>query len=238
VIITTSNMDGFKNYPLREKLQSHFTIPVVLDNDTNAQALGEFLFGAGPGYESMVFMTLSTGIGAGIIIDRKLYRGITGTAGEIGHAIIDPHSDLMCTCGNKGCLMALACGLALPHLFEQKIKEGLLSLLDLPTGFDRSRIDGQVLKRGLEMDDPVSRAVISQSGYYVGIGVYNLFQALNPPLIVLGGGLINWGDFYLDTIKETFYGLARDMLYDPLEITVSKIIGDAGVIGAAALTME
>ena len=88
------------------------------------------------------------------------------------------------------------------------------------------------------MDDPVSKEVISDSGYYVGIGLYNIFQILNPPIIVLGGGLTNWGDFYLDKIKSTFYDLARDMIFDPIEITISNIIGDAGVIGAAALTLE
>lgn len=238
VIITSSNLKGFKNFPLRARLQSHFTIPVILDNDTNAQALGEHRFGAGKDFEDMVFLTVSTGIGAGIIINRKLYRGTTGTAGEIGHAIVEPHSELTCTCGNRGCLMALACGLALPHLFEKKLREGMESKLELPPNFIMSRMSGQYLKKGLDMDDPVSRAVISDSGYYVGIGVYNLFQALNPPLIVIGGGLTNWGDFYLNKIKETFYELARDMIFDPIEITVSRIKGDAGVIGAAALTME
>jgi glucokinase len=80
--------------------------------------------------------------------------------------------------------------------------------------------------------------VISDSAYYVGIGLYNLFQILNPPLIVLGGGLTNWGEFYLDKIEETFYKLTRDMLFDPIEITLSDIVDDAGVIGAAALSLE
>ena len=238
VIITTSNLTGFKNYPLREKFQTHFDIPVIVDNDTNAQALGEYKFGAGKGFDDMVFVTVSTGIGAGIIINKQLYRGTTGTAGEFGHSIVEPGSELTCTCGNRGCLMAHACGLALPHLFEKKLKEGKKSTLNLPPNFIMSRMSGQVLKQGLDMGDPVSTEVIAESGYYVGVGLYNLFQILNPPLIVLGGGLTNWGDFYLDKIKSTFFDLARDMVYDPIEITISEIVGDAGVIGAAALTLD
>jgi glucokinase len=238
VIITTSNLKGFKNYPLRDAVQSSFKIPVILDNDANAQAFGEFKFGAGKGYNDMVFLTISTGIGAGIIINNKLYRGATGTAGEFGHTIVEPNSDLTCTCGNKGCLMACACGMALPYLFEQKLKEGKISKLNLPSNFDLSKMSGQLLKKGLEMDDPVSKEIILDSGYYVGLGIYNIFQALNPPLIVLGGGLTNWGDFYLDKIKSTFYGLARDMVFDPIGIIISDIGDDAGVIGAAALTLE
>jgi len=238
VIITTSNLKGFKNYPLRDTVQSHFEIPVVLDNDANAQAFGEFKFGAGRGYNDMIFLTISTGIGAGIIINKKMYRGATGTAGEFGHTIVEPHSQLTCTCGNKGCLMACACGMALPYLYEQKIKEGKKSTLNLPANFDLSKLSGQLLKKGLEMNDPVSKEIISDSAYYVGLGIYNIFQALNPPIIVLGGGLTNWGDFYLDRIKSTFYALARDMIFDPVEIVISKIGDDAGVIGAAALTLE
>jgi glucokinase len=238
VIITTSNLEGFNNYPLREKLQSHFEIPVILDNDANAQAFGEYKFGAGQGYEDMIFVTISTGIGAGIVINGKLYRGMTGTAGEFGHTIVEPDSELICNCGNRGCIMALACGMALPYMFEKKLKEGLETKLKMPPNFNISKINGQTLKKGLDMDDPLSKAVISDSAYYVGIGLYNLFQTLNPPLIVLGGGLTNWGEFYLDKIKETFYTLARDMIFDPIEITLSDILGDAGVIGAAALSLE
>ncbi|MCD4710811.1 MAG: ROK family protein [Bacteroidales bacterium] len=238
VIITTSNLEGFNNYPLRDALQSHFEVPVILDNDANAQAYGEYKFGAGQGYDDMIFVTISTGIGAGIVINGKLYRGMTGTAGEFGHTIVEPESELVCSCGNRGCIMACACGMALPYLFEKKLKEGKKTKLKMPPNFNISKINGQTLKKGLDMDDPLSKEVISDSAYYVGIGLYNLFQTLNPPLIVLGGGLTNWGEFYLERIKETFHNLARDMIFDPIEITLSDIIGDAGVIGAAALTLE
>jgi len=238
VIITTSNLKGFKNYPLREAFQSQFSIPVVLDNDANAQAIGEYKFGAGKGYDDMVFLTVSTGIGAGMILNKKLYRGTTGTAGEFGHTIVEPDSELTCSCGNRGCLMAMACGMALPYLFEKKLKEGKQSKLNIPANFDITKISGQVLKKGLEMDDPVSKEIIADSAYYVGLGLYNIFQALNPPLIVLGGGLTNWGDFYLDKIKATFHSLVRDMMFDPVEIVISNMGSDAGVIGAAALTLD
>ncbi len=238
VVITTSNLQGFHDFPLREAFQQHFSIPVILDNDTNAQAWGEHLFGAGRDSEDMVFLTVSTGIGAGIILGNRIYRGTTGTAGEFGHTIVEPGSDLLCTCGNRGCLMAVASGLALPQLFAEKTRAGRKSKLSGLAGFDPAKVDGKILKQGLEMGDPVSREIILECGYYLGIGIYNIFQALNPPLIVLGGGLINWGNLYLDKIRATFYDLAGDMLYDPVKITVSEIAGDAGVIGAAALTMK
>jgi glucokinase len=238
VMITTSNLKGFKEYPLRDAVQAHFKIPVILDNDANAQAFGEFNFGAGVNFNSMIFLTISTGIGAGIILNHKLYRGLTGTAGEFGHTIVNPETDLLCTCGNKGCLMACACGMALPHLFRRKIEEGKPCILDIPENFDYSTVDGKFIKKGYDLGDLICREIILETGFYLGIGLYNIFQVFNPPLIVLGGGLLSWGEVYLNKIKETFYTYAGNMLYDPLDIVISEIGPDAGVIGAASLPLE
>ena len=236
--ITTSNLKGFKNFPLRDSLIRNFSIPVRLDNDANAQAFCEFKFGAGRGYDDLIFLTISTGIGAGIVLNRKIYRGITGTAGEFGHTIIDPASDFVCTCGNRGCLMGCACGLTLPARFRTKIEEGMKTTLPLGKDFDFSRVDGKLIKQGLDEGDPVSKAIVTECADYIGIGIYNIFQVFNPPVIILGGGLMNLGEFYFNRIKSKFYELARDMIFDSIEIVKSEAEADAGLIGAAALLLE
>jgi len=236
--ITTSNLKGFKNFPLRDSLARNFTIPVRLDNDANAQAFCEFKCGAGKGYDDLIFLTISSGIGAGIILNRKIYRGMTGTAGEFGHTIVDPQSDYICTCGNRGCLMGCACGLTMPQMFRKKTNDGMKTTLPLPVDFDFSKVDGKLIKQGLEIDDPVSKAIVKDCADYIGIGIYNIFQVFNPPIIILGGGLMNLGDYYFDRIKSKFYELARDMIFDPIEIVRSKAEADAGLIGAAALLLE
>jgi glucokinase len=238
ILITSSNFKGFKNYPFRQKLQEFFRVPLLIDNDANAQAFGEFKYGGGKNYSSMIFMTISTGIGAGIILEGKVYRGMTGTAGEIGHTIIDPDSDLKCTCGNTGCLMACACGMALPHLFRKRIKYGMVTQLPLPDDFDLNRIDGKWLKKGLDIGDPLSKEVVLQCADYIGIGLYNIFQIFNPPLILLGGGLMKWGPIYINRIRETFYRYAKDMIFDPIEISESVVGANSGMIGAASLLLE
>ena len=236
--LTTSNLKGFKNFPLRQAVAEHFQIPVFLDNDANAQAFCEFKFGAGIGYESLIFLTISTGIGAGIILDKKLYRGMTGTAGEFGHTIVNSDNKQICTCGNEGCLMACACGLALPYLFKKKREQGIKTLLPLPADFNYSQVDGKLILKGLEIDDPLSKSIIDECADYIGIIVYNIFQILNPPLIILGGGLTCWGENYLTRVRKKFHELARDMIFDKIEIVESIAGCDAGLIGAAALVLE
>ncbi len=234
VLITSSNFPGFKlkGFPIRRMIQERFSVPVIADNDANAQAWAEFRYGAGRPYDTIVFLTLSTGIGAGLVLEGRIYRGMTGTAGEFGHTIVDPAGDIRCGCGNYGCLMAQASGLVLPRLVQKKLERGMTTRLDL------RRIDGPLLKRGLEMGDELARAVILECADYIGIGVYNLFQIFNPPAVVLGGGLMNWGPLFLQRIREKFYALAGDMLYDPIDIAPAGLGDDAGLIGAAALLLE
>ncbi len=238
ITITSSNIKGFKNFPLKKEIQNHFGCEVVTDNDANAQAYAEFKFGAGTGYNNMIFVTISSGVGAGIIIDRKIYRGITGTAGEFGHMIVDPHGELRCGCGNYGCLMTFTCGQALGKIFKKHLIDGMKTKLQLNENVSSSEINGQVLKKGLELNDQITKLVVDQCARYVGIGLYNLFQIFNPPLFVLGGGLMNLGEYFLRQIKFNFYNLAKDMLFDDVHFRLSKLEDDAGIIGAASLVLE
>jgi len=237
VVITSSNFPGMriKNYPLRKAIQEHFGVPVIVDNDANAQGYAEFRYGAGAPYDTMIFLTLSTGIGAGLVLDGRIYRGMTGTAGEFGHTIVEPGSDLLCGCGNRGCLFALAAGQSLPQLVRKKLDQGVKTGLNIDS---IEKVDGRLIKQGLDSGDELAKRLVLECAEYVGIGIYNLFQIFNPPAIVLGGGLINWGPLYLDRIKEKFYALVRDMLFDPIDSALSRLGSDAGLIGAAALLLE
>jgi len=240
VVITSSNFPAgqMKGFAIRDAIQEHFRRPVVVDNDANAQAYGEYCFGAGSGYDTVIFMTISTGVGIGIVLDGRVYRGMTGTAGEFGHTIVEPHSDLQCGCGNCGCLMAHASGLALPQLVRKKREAGIDTSLNIGDDAALESVDGQTLKKGLDAEDPLATAVILDCADYIGIGVYNLFQIFNPHVVVLGGGLTNWGEPFLDRIQEKFHTLAGEMLFDDMTIAVAELGPDAGLIGAAALPLE
>lgn len=239
MVITTSNFEKpFLKYPLVERLGRHLPgARIVLDNDANCQALGEWRFGAGRGTESMVFITVSTGVGAGIVLNGRLHRGHQGTAGEVGHSIIDFDSDQLCTCGNKGCSMAHSSGLFLPKLYGDKLKEGMTSCIDVDEG-SLDTVCGELLAHGMKCNDEISIAVLNDSADAVGTSVFNVFQMLNPDLVVLGGGLMNLGEYYISRIRQRFVFLVRDMMYEEMEIRVSELGADAGLLGAAALLVE
>jgi glucokinase len=240
VTITTSNFKAkFKNYPIRQNFQKYFpNTNIIMDNDANAQAYAEYKYGAGRGYKDVVFITLSTGIGAGIIIDGKLIRGMSGTAGEIGHTIVNTESHRMCTCGNEGCVMGLASGLNLSGIAADKLRYGITTKLDITLENVKSTVNGFTIGKGLEIDDELSKAVVFESADYAGVAVYNIFQLLNPEVVILGGGLMNWGDIYLNRIKSKFYSLAKDMMFDNMEIVPAKVGRNSGILGAAALCLE
>lgn len=237
-LITMSNLRGFRGYPIRDRLQERFHARINVDNDANAQAYGEYRYGAGKGYSELVFVTLSTQIGAGIILGGRLYRGVTGTAGEFGHTIVAPDTDQVCPCGNRGCLISVASGVALPAAARKKVEGGLKSPLFGGAGFDFSTVTGELIKRGLDAEDPVSLAVVREFAHYIGIAVYNIFQVFNPQAIILGGGLLSWGDVFFEGIRTTFNTLIREMLYDDLAIVRAGVGAHSGVIGAASLALE
>jgi len=237
VMITMSNLAGWADFPLRARLQASFDVPVEVDNDANAQAFGEFKHGAGRGYRDQVFMTISTQIGAGIILGGKLFRGMTGTAGEIGHTIVDPESEETCPCGNRGCLISMASGVALPGAFRRAIRAGAVSRIVTEADLGSRTIDGPLVAEGLARGDEACLHVVADFASWIGIAVYNMFQIFNPEAVVLGGGLTNWGDPFFTAIRRKVKELARGMMYDEMPI-LRATLSASGIVGAASLLLS
>lgn len=241
IVITTSNLRGFKNYPLADALSGRLGVRVVLDNDANCQALAEHRYGAGRGYSDLVFITVSTGIGAGLILNGGLYRGQSGTAGELGHTIVDARSDSRCTCGNKGCFMAHASTLNLGETVERKRGRHRTSMMFRRAGNAASgthAFDGRLVSECAGKDDPLALEIIDEYADCLGILLYNVFQIFNPPLIIMGGGLMNWGDGFFARMTSRFHELADSMLFDPIAISRAALPPESGVMGAASLLFD
>jgi glucokinase len=234
ITVLASNFSNFKHYPLKAKLEGKLGINVVVDNDANCQAYADHKFGAGKGFDDMVFITVSTGIGGGIIINNKLYRGMTGSAGEFGHMIIDYTGGHKCTCNNRGCWNISSAGVNLKLTAEKYLKKGIKSSIVA----NKDDIDGTKLSQGWRDKDPLCTAIVEEYVQYIAIGLSNVFQILNPPIIVLGGGLMKIGDGFLNKIREKFKELAGSMLVEEMLIELTNLNGNAAVIGAAAIAMD
>jgi glucokinase len=237
VVLTNSNLPDWDRHPLRDTLQERLKLPVLLDNDANCAAWGEFRYGAGRGSRHMCYLTFSTGCGMGIIIDGRLYRGAIGTAGEIGHTVVNPEGPL-CSCGKRGCLMSYACGMALDQMARDCLSCGEDTLLRSLCGDCPDHVQAEKIAEAARQGDPVALRLLNTAGTYFGIGLATVVQILNPDTIVIGGGLAHIGPLLLDPCIKALNENIHPVLVDSARIVLSELWDDAGVIGAGALVWE
>jgi glucokinase len=233
VVLVCSNLPAWNHVPLRDIVAQRIGVPVVLENDTNLGTVGEHLFGAGRGVKNMVYVTFSTGYGIGVIINHQLYVGHTGTAGELGHVVIDIDGP-PCTCGKNGCIMAYASGIGMSRMAYEKIETGADTLLREMAPSDGKRISGEQIAEAAMQDDEVACEILRIAGYYAGVGMSMVVQILNPELIVLGGGLTRIGPILLDHAMIAMQEHTQPELWDSVRIEPWQLGDDLGIIGAAA----
>ncbi len=238
VLTAMSNLNGYTGFPMKDRLEARLGVPVVIDNDANCQAAGELHYGAGRPYKNFIFMTISTQIGAGIVVDGGLFRGHHGSAGEIGHTIVESDSDALCLCGNHGCLISVASSVAFPYTAKKMLKEGLSSSFIGGEGFDFDSIDGKLVEDGMHAGDELCTAIVDEYARYIGIACYNLFQVFDTQCFVLGGGLTFWGERFFSGVRSTFNSLVRHMATEEIAIIPAELGKNSGLMGAAALALD
>lgn len=232
-VTSSPNLPGWYDIPLKEMVQKATGIRTILLNDASAAALGEHAFGAGRGVNNLIYITVSTGIGGGIIIDGKLYGGACGSAGEIGHTTIDvngPH----CSCGNVGCLEMLASGKAIAREAQRLISGGARScILELAEG-ELQNITARTVSAGAQRGDATARAIIAKAAAYLGVGLVNLVNTFNPEMIIVGGGVAKMGDSLLDGARKVVAERAFQLPARAVRIVPSQLGDNAGILGAVA----
>lgn len=237
ILFSSPNLPGWHDVPLRDIVQERLAKKTFLLNDANAAALGEFYFGAARGAVNFIYITLSTGIGGGIVINGKVYSGSVGTAGEIGHMTIDDNGPV-CRCGSKGCWETLASGTALAREAKQRIKEGArTSILDYAGG-DMAKVTAQVIHRAAKQGDSLAEELIARASYYIGVGLANLINLFNPELIVIGGGLSNIGDMLLEPAFKVAGERAYKYAFQAVRFASAELGRNSGVLGAAAFALR
>ncbi len=232
-VTLSPNLPGWHGVPLRETVQRAAGMRTILLNDASAAALGEHAFGAGKGVSNLVYITVSTGIGGGIIIEGKLYGGACGAAGEIGHTTIDingPH----CSCGNVGCLEMLASGKAIAREAQKLVSGGARScMLALAEG-ELQNVTAKTVSIAAQRGDATARAVVAKAAAYLGVGLVNLVNIFNPEMIIVGGGVAKMGDPLLDGARKVVAERAFQLPARAVRIVPSELGDNAGILGAVA----
>jgi glucokinase-like ROK family protein len=230
-------MPGWDDYPVRERFIVRHQVPVWVDNDVNLMALGEYRAGVARGHAANIFIKIGTGIGAGIFIDGKLHRGSQGSAGDVGHIQVTDDPSIICRCGNLGCLEALAGGAALARDGTLAARSGRSTLLARLLE-ERGRIEATEVGWAAAHGDAVSRELIADAGRRIGQMVATLVNALNPSLVVIGGGVTGVGDALIASIRQAVYNRSLPLATRDLRIVRSGLDAEAGRIGAANVVAD
>ena len=235
LVITASNLPGWKSVPARDILEQALGTPVAVDNDANAAALAESRLGAGQGHENMVYLTISTGLGAGLILNGALFRGSYGAAGGMGHVFMESGSRIVCGCGRMGCAEAVASGTGLSRMAKIRLCEGMPSILpELSGGFER--ISPYYIGQAAQQGDALALEVLDAFAENLSKVFYNVYQIFNCSCLVYGGGVSKLGPLLMDRVEEGFLRripLAKEY---PMAILPARFGDEAGMAGASLLT--
>lgn len=233
IVIHGTNLPEWDHVPLKRWMESELGVEVKVVNDANAAAWGEYVRGAGKGADNMVYVTFSTGIGAGIVIDGKLLLGTNSFAGELGHNIIDP-SGTKCSCGRYGCWEVFASGTAIRDMALRSM-ESRTSMITELAGINGEKITSRHVFEAMALKDPVAVEVIDRSIHYMAMGLANAVHTFNPDVIVIGGGVSKAGDLLFPALMEKTHRYVMDPYKGTYTIEPAALKDDVGLIGAAAL---
>ncbi len=236
VLIAPPNLP-LKNTPIVRLVEENVAKPVFMGNDADLAGLAEYMQGAGRGTKNMVYMTLSTGIGGGVILDGKLQTG-QGMGGEIGHMVILPDGPL-CGCGHRGHLEAVASGTAIARIARERLAAGEESLVWELAEQDMDNVSARVVAMAAHQGDPMATEIFTRAGRYIGLHIGSLMMLLNPDMFVLGGGLTKAGALLLDPLHEGVReAVMHPRFYENTPIVHAELGSDIGLIGAAALVRQ
>ncbi len=237
LVTKSPNLPGWYNIPLQSIVTEKIGVKTYLINDASAAALGEHRLGAGKGVSNLIYLTVGTGIGGGIILGGQLYTGTDGCAGEIGHMTVDVNGQ-RCNCGNIGCLETLASGTAMAKEAIRRLNQGERSSLVTLAGGKLENIDAKLLAQAAGRGDSLACDVINEAAYYLGIGMVNLVNIFNPECIVVGGGVAQMGDLLLEPARKVVKERAFSLPVRTARIVRAKLGNNSGIIGAAFFAFE
>jgi glucokinase len=229
-LLATPNIKQLDNFPLAPKLSKHFGVPSFLDNDANMACLGEWKYGAGKGHHDVLYLTISTGIGGGVIANDRLLQGYHGLAAELGHSIVDPDGPL-CSCGFNGHLESFSSGPAIVKYVLQELESGATSSLKRD-----SNLSAKQVAEAASLGDMLAISAYRRAGEYLGIAVASFLHAFDPSIVIFGGGVSQVGALLFDPFQISLQQRVFHPRYlENLKIEMAALGDDAGLLGARAL---
>ncbi|MDN6264359.1 MAG: ROK family glucokinase [Tetragenococcus halophilus] len=237
-VIGAYNLKWKTTQPVKEQIEKETGISFTLDNDANVAALGERWKGAGDNEPDVVFMTLGTGVGGGIIMEGDLLHGAAGCAGEVGHITVDPNG-FECTCGKKGCIETIASATGIVQV-ARKLSEEYAGTSELKQSLDNGEdiTSKDVFKLAEEKEDQLALMVVDHICYYLGLACGNIGNLLNPSSLILGGGVSAAGEFLRSKVANYFEQFTFPQVTESTKIKLAQLGNDAGIIGAASLALK
>ena len=232
IVLTPPNLVDCDNLPVKRMLERRGGLPVFMENDANAAALGEWWLGAAKGANSAICLTLGTGIGGGIVLDGKVWHGAGDVAAEFGHITVRPNGR-RCACGRRGCLEAYASATGVVRTARAKVRRDRNSLILRLAGGRPSAITSAIVYRAAKRGDATARNVLTQTGRMLGMAIGNLLGIFNPQMVVIGGGLARAGRMLLDPIRAEAARNCFAAAFNSARIVKGKLGDDAGMLGAA-----
>jgi glucokinase len=223
--------------PLQATIEEKVGLPASILNDVRAFTLGEKTFGAGRDVDTLVCMAIGTGIGGGIVVNGQLHLGISGTAGEVGHQVIEANGP-PCACGSRGCLETLASGAAITAMALKAITQGVTTRITDMVENDLNAVTPEIIAQAASKGDAVACEIFERAGYYLGIGVANLITVISARMVIIGGGVAQAGDLLFDPLRRTVMDRVRLTPMDQVQIVGAQLGTDAGLVGAAVWASE
>lgn len=229
IVVKSPNFPDWNNLPLKKELEKALNMPVFIENDANAAALGEQWLGAGRDINSMILLTLGTGVGGGIVLNNQIWQGADGMAGEIGHMTLIPDGRL-CGCGNTGCLEMYASARGIVQSYREAVNSSGIAMV--------TELSSEQIYQAARNGDTVALKVMKDMGRMLGIGIASLINIFNPQMIVLGGGVKEAWQLFINATQEEVMRRAFKVPAERTKIVPSLLGDDAGMVGAAAIAMQ
>jgi glucokinase len=238
LVMAPSNLPDWKEFPIVRLFAERFKVPVVLDNDANTAALGEYNYGAGRGYRNIVYVTVSTGIGGGIILNGEIFHGVSAGAGELGHAIVQSDGGVRCNCGSTGCLETICAGVHIARRARERLAAGDPSLMN-DLAANAGEVSAKTVVDAVRRNDKLAIEIWDETCRFLAIGIGNFITLLAPEAVIVGGGIATAaGELLFEPLRRLIPNYVSMIPKDKINILPAELGGESGVAGALALARK